>query len=423
MRAHLSSRIAVLCLLAAGAACSSSSKEGATSSTNALVINPIGTEDDSDIVLQLPTDACSPGATCAKILGAAPSISIDGVSVALGASTRLRVGSHTLALNNVGSDFSTTAGEHLTVTLPVANTVCTDATLPNVPATDFGGSISVSNAACPTTATGSIDGVPASTGFLYDYSTCASTYVLGSIATYNCSTTAGYNFYYLNSAGTCVYAGNGPSGCSAAEAANPRGTTPLTSSYQAYPPGTLTATVNGTAQTLTLNPGDETTFNISLPALGTVPATFATDITFLDPRANPDAKTSTITSSCSGDRTYTFPAPGSSSLTSLNLNAFANSACTYTLNVGGRTQTLTQTATNSVSVHRLDVNNVTITREDLDGGTYPVTGQWTLNYGGVQVAGPFNTGTGVDVLSGTYEFSLTYTDFDGTQTQTQTLTF
>jgi hypothetical protein len=84
---------------------------------------------------------------------------------------------------------------------------------------------------------------------------------------------------------------------------------------------------------------------------------------------------------------------------------------------------LSQTSPNAIGLHRLDVDNVTITREDLDGGTYSVVGTYTLNYGGVQVAGPYNTGTGIDVLPGTYEFSLTYTDFDGPQTQTQTLTF
>jgi hypothetical protein len=105
----------------------------------------------------------------------------------------------------------------------------------------------------------------------------------------------------------------------------------------------------------------------------------------------------------------------------LALNAFVNAACTYTLNVAGRTQVLNQAQPNAITFHRLAVNAVTITRED--GSTYTVNGTYTLNYGGVQVAGPYNTGTGIDVLPGTYQFSLSYTDFDGPQTQTQTLTF
>jgi len=166
--------------------------------------------------------------------------------------------------------------------------------------------------------------------------------------------------------------------------------------------------------------GDEVDFTLNLPASGNVPPTFATNLTFADSRDNADAAHGTITSSCSGDRSYTIPST-TGATAAVALAAFVNSACTYTLNVGGRTQALGQSSTNNVTLHRLDVDAVTVTRED--GSTYTVNGTYTLNFGGVQVAGPYNTGTGVDVLAGTYQFTLSYTDFDGPQTQTQSLTF
>ena len=231
-------------------------------------------------------------------------------------------------------------------------------------------------------------------------------------------------FSYRNNLGTCIPAGIGSAGCVAAAnailATSTPGIAPLTDVYEVYVPGTLTATVNGTAQTLTVNAGDEVDFRINLPAIGTVPATFATTLTFADPRDNADALRGSVTSSCSGDTTYAIPST-TGATAAVALNAFVNSTCTYTLNVGGRSQILSQTQANAVTLHRLDVDAVTITRED--GSTYTAAGTYSLNFGGVQVAGPFNTGTGIDVLPGTYQFSLNYTDFDGAKTQTQTLTF
>jgi hypothetical protein len=405
------------------AACSSPRPEAAGSTSVDLVVDAGVNESASLITLQLPTDACIPGATCGKILGQSPALSIDGASVALGATTQLVPGTHTIAVNNVAWQITTTAGESSTIVLPIADTKCSAAALPNVPATSFGGSVAVSDAACPTVAQGSSTGLPAASP-LYYYAACNASYVAGNPASsYNCASAyAGYSYYYENSAGACINGGAGVAGCAAAQLGATPGITALTTAYEAYAPGTLTATVDGAAQSLTLNPGDEVDFDIGLPVIGTVPATFATTLTFLDPRANPDAAQGTITSSCAGERAYTIPS--STGITApLALAAFVNNACTYTLSVGGRTQVLSQTSPNAIGLHRLDVDNVTITREDLDGGTYSVVGTYTLNYGGVQVAGPYNTGTGIDVLPGTYEFSLTYTDFDGPQTQTQTLTF
>jgi hypothetical protein len=195
-----------------------------------------------------------------------------------------------------------------------------------------------------------------------------------------------------------------------------------TTAYEAFPPGTISTAVNGQVQSLTVASGQEVAFDFTLPAVlstGTVPATFQTSISFLSPRVNPDAARGTITSRCGGDRSYTIP---SGTTTTLNLNAFVASACTYTLSVGGRTVTLSQTQANNISLNRLDVNNVTIT-SDVGGPTTTTTGTYTLDFGGVQVAGPYTTPSGVDVLPGTYGFVLNFTDVNGAETQSQTLTF
>ena len=436
MRRKFASRLAPLTPLAAvilSSACSSSPEGVGSSDPNAIVINPTGHENEAHLILQLPNDACLPNASCPKVLGQTPPLFVDGVSVSLGANTRLKAGTHNVAVNGLGWQVTTTPGQHLTVTLPVVDAKCTNAGLPNVPQTDFGGSVNVTNAPCPTTVQGSATGVPLGPANMNVYFDASCSYNDGfsgrvyaadgsieSVCAAEAMSYGNFNLSYRNAQGTCVTGGSGYQGCVGVEEALTGrfpGVAPLTSAFQAYPPGTVSVTVNNSMQTLTVNSGDEVDFNISLPALGTVPPTFATNVTFLSQRVNPDAAKGTITSSCGGDRSYTIP---SSVQGPLALNAFVNGSCVYTLSVGGRTVTLDQTQANAISLNRVDVDDVTITRED--GTTYTVKGTWTLNYGGVQVVGPYSTGTGVDVLPGTYEFSLSYTDFDGPQNQTQQLT-
>jgi hypothetical protein len=417
------------------AACSSAAPS-TDSTVNDLVINPVGSEHESNVTFQLPTDACLPGSTCAKILGAVPSIYIDGNAITLGAKTRLRPGTHNVAVNSLGWQLTTQPDQTEVLTLPVVDRKCTNAPLPNVPVTNFGGGITVSNAPCPTSVSGTpAVGIPSTPGATIYYSgdpgnaggACvfpAGGATHGPATASDCSgfwSSLPGTWSYKSSAGACVSEGTGLQACLnavTAAATNTTGTAPLTDAYQAFPPGTLTANVNGTPQTLTVNLGDEADFNLNLPALGVVPPTFTTQITFADPRANPDAAQGTITSSCSGDQTYTIPSAAGIPAP-LTLTAFVNSSCVYTLTAGIK-QVLNQSMTNAITLHRLDVNAVTITRED--GSTYTVNGTYTLNSGGIQVAGPYNTGTGIDVLSGTYQFSLSFTDFDGPQTQTQTIT-
>src|SRR5215471_14182280 len=61
--------------------------------------SPTDSEHWARFTLALPTGTCLPGNSCGRPLGTAPSITIDGTSVSLGATTRLKPGDHALAAN------------------------------------------------------------------------------------------------------------------------------------------------------------------------------------------------------------------------------------------------------------------------------------------------------------------------------------
>ncbi len=349
----------------------------------------------------------------------------------LGAQTTLQPGAHVVGVDGLGWAITLAAAQERTVVLPIAHEACVDAALPTIPATDFGGSVTLANAPCPT----SIQSTNATTNpfagglTLFSSPGCSAAAALGSLtATTACAgepTAASVESVSQN--GVCSqwggsyspqqiclwYTNNQLTGFPPEQ-----GGAPLGAADQAYVPGVLAVNANGTLQDFTLAEGDEQVLTINLPVLGSVPSTFTTAINFLDARVNPDAAKATITSSCAGDRTYTLP---SNTTSALALTAFVNTACVYTLTVAGRPTVLSQTAPNSVDLHRVDVDNVTVTR-DTDGSTYTVVGTYQLDFGGADVAGPYTTDTGIDVLSGTYDLIIDYTDANGAQTQSQTIT-
>src|SRR5262249_1542575 len=141
--------------------------------------------------------------------------------VTLGASTRLKPGAHNIAVNNIGWQITTMPGQSRTVTLPVVDRKCTNAALPNLPNTDFGGTVTGQNAACPSSVQGSSVGVPSlgsSNSVEYYDASCSSAWTTVTTGP-NCSNAVNYpssTFSYRNSAGACINMGTGYNGCLAA---------------------------------------------------------------------------------------------------------------------------------------------------------------------------------------------------------------
>jgi hypothetical protein len=404
---------------------------------------PKASENWSNLTVQLPTGSCQPGGSCSRPLGATANITLDGSAIGLGAVQRIKPGAHALAVNGVSTTVNLTAGESKTFVLPTARRKCTAAGLPTVSQTDFGKSVSLSNAACPSTAA-----IDTSTGtstkpnvVLHWYNwNCPSGNVTGTLNSSTqasqCSSLRTDRVYSISVNGQCfnlqTNRPDGQYGINPAEACNLYVNGDLSwtagnavannaanfADYDlAFVPGKYSVLVGSSTETFTLAQGDQKEIPLTLPVVGAVPDTFNTNISFLDSRELPDAAAGTITSSCSGDRSYSIPA---TTTTQLKLKAFEQSNCTYTLNVGGRQVTLSQTTTNTVKLNRLDVDNVEVTKED--GTTYTTTGRYEVYFGGTRVAGPYNTNTGIDLLPGTYELVITYTTADGQQTQRETFT-
>ncbi|MFO0671896.1 MAG: hypothetical protein U0235_20110 [Polyangiaceae bacterium] len=404
---------------------------------------PKANENWSSLTLQLPTGTCQPGGTCSRPLGATANIQLDGATVTLGAANRVKPGDHTVTVNGVGKTVTLAAGASKTMVLPIAHRKCQAANLPNVANTDFGATISLSNASCPSTTSlvaNTNNTKPTITLYTYNWGCPAGNYVVGTLSSStsssSCAPLGSTRVYSVNINGTCVdlrqtradgqYGINPTEACNSyvagdtSWAAGPSNTAQFADYDLAFVPGDYTVAIGSgsgsTSKTFTLKEGDTAEIPVALPVIGSVPSTFNTTLKFADPRELPDAHAATITSSCSGDRTYTVPA---NTTATQSLKAFTASSCVYTLNAGGRTVTLNQSSSNSITLQRLDVDNVEVTREN--GSTYTVAGTYELYFGGARVAGPYNTNTGIDVLPGTYELVTSFSTADGPQTQRETL--
>jgi hypothetical protein len=183
-------------------------------------------------------------------------------------------------------------------------------------------------------------------------------------------------------------------------------------------PDTYRVQADSSAITFSLAEGATTDVSIPLRALGNVPATFEAIFNFPDATEFPSGgQLAGIFSSCWNEDVYWLPKNFVGVHTT---KAFVNSACTYSVKVGGRTQTLDQTRTNTITVHHLDVDDVTVTREDRT--TYRTSGTYEIYYNGGRIAGPFQTHSGLELLPGTYELVIQYNTVDGAKTQRQTFT-
>ncbi len=432
---------AVTCLFAG---CSSSADpDGSEASDTELRRRPKATETWANLTVQLPSGSCQPGGSCSRPLGAKATVRLDGQVIALGGAQRIKAGEHTLSVNGVGTKITMTAGTNRTVVLPTARRQCTTAALPSVPSVDFGSGVLLSHPQCPDLA------APSNRTVEVWSDRSINIYWGGDCTDGQVGMLSGQNGWIKRIGGTLLrFEGQngwsiGNDVCRNMEfgrrnySAHVNGyCTPLYSeedcvrqmrtlldvdaqlrdSDLAFVPGNYSVSVGKGTQSFTLNEGDTSEIAISLPVIGSVPSSFLTEIAFTDPRELPDAGVATITSSCAGERTYAVP---TASTTTLNLRAFQSPGCVYTLRAGGRAVTLSQTETNKITLNRLDVDDVAVTRED--GLTYTVKGTYEVYYGGALVAGPFNTNTGLDFLPGTYELVIKFSTADGPQVQRETI--
>ena len=413
-------------------ACSPTTNDQIASSREDIVINPTDTENWAKLTLVLPTGTCLPGNSCSRPLGASPTLIVDGTTVSLGTPIRLKPGEHTLTANSVSSKITLLAKELRTFVLPVARSKCTPVALPTISPTDFGKTPSLSNAACPTTAVSSSSsatpaGVTLAT--LEPFFEGACTRALTKFGTPGtaCSSYAPYTVTSIRiSGGSCITVAptNAQVACDNSVAGNfawitgSGGTASLLAYDQVFLPDTYKVTVGSSPpQSFTLSEGAVTDVPISLPVLGSVPTLFTASITLADPRQLPTVGAAQIKSSCSGDRSYSVSAIATGTL---NLKAYTDSSCVYTLDVNGVTRTLSQTAANPFTLRRVDVDDVLVTRED--GSTYTARGTYELYLGGLRVAGPYYTHNGIDALPGTYELVISYSTADGPKTQKHTFT-
>lgn len=433
---------AVLCLMA-GLGCSGGTELvlggelAEDAQDDALRLSPDAGESLARVTVKLPTGSCTAGGSCGRPLARNPVLQLDGAPITLGAEQRVLRGAHTLSVDGVPHVLTLNAGQRKTLSLPVAHRRCTADTLPTVETTDFGSTPTVANHPCPSrlqTADAGVSDPFANGGTMswyYAYgssSACQQTFFSGwsrSQLQGSCGSWSSYTItgVMLPGSSTCVPVNvNANALCRAVLAGDYSGLVvggaALEDADLAYAPGSYTYGFPGqqTPTTVTLAEGALRELSIRQPVIGQAPALFTTALVLDEPRELPDALATTITSSL-GERSYTLPQSATGTVT---LKAYVNTTASYTLNVGGRTLTLDQTQANRVVLKRLDVDDVTVTRED--NTTYVLRGTYEVYFGGSRIAGPFATATGVDLLPGDYEVVIKYRTAEGDEVQRQTLT-
>lgn len=75
----------------------------------------------------------------------------------------------------------------------------------------------------------------------------------------------------------------------------------------------------------------------------------------------------------------------------------------------------------TLTLHRIDVDDQTVALPD--GTRSRVPGTYAIYAGGVKVAGPYPTGTGIHILDGSYELAITVPTSGGPKTTRYPVTF
>ncbi len=433
--AHSASWLALpITALLAAAGCGSPSSPS-TATDNPVRIHPGGEENMSTLILQLPPGACIQGESCAHPV-TLPGLALDGQPMTFGTGLRVVPGAHTLTVNRLSTTVTLQAGLTRTLALPVAREVCQPEPIATLPATQFGRVPSLRNAACPSRVT--LDGAalvnPSLTSVYFNnYSYCWGSFDGPyDLTTTSCANQYGYVYsVYIN--GYCFNTGyTARSTICTALQQNRCADLGIDASFcvpnnpwvygndVAVVPGAYGFTTESNAgpgtDVRTLHEGDLTDLTFSLPVIGSVPATFNTDLVFAEPRELPDATTASITSNCENH----FYVPSSATGT-LSLQAFRYPECSYVFTASGRSVALAQDSSNRITLYRIDVDNVTITREDHT--TYETQGTYELYFQGASVAWPYATNSGIDVLPGTYDLVVRYQTAEGPKENHYSLTF
>lgn len=397
--------LVALFLGACAVACGATPGDPSSSESDGVRIRPGGTELLARLTVRLPTGACFGNAgSCAAPLFYSVPLSLDGVALSLDTETRVLPGSHTLKIGPDAMPLVLAPGASRTVTLAVARRDCAGAPPPG----DFG---FVPDETCPR---GSVAGVP--------FVRWRDVSFLGGSELYwrGCDYVAS-SYRWLRLPGTDFDLTDPSSIRSACEAVQSGDCGALVRFYgpsyrercvaereeiwAAFAPGRHTFAVGPAFVQHTLAEGEVRALPFALPALPTADVT----LRFADARELPDAAPTRIRSGCGGD--FVVP-PGSGTRT---LRAYADVGCPYTLELPGRPEAraIASPGVTDVTLHRVDVDHVAVTRED--GSVFEAQGTYVLSTPGQPNIGPYPTGTGVDVLPGAYDVVVRYTTALGAQ--------
>ena len=415
-------------------ACGTATPAPTDAASNEDRIHPEGDETMATIVVELPADSCLPGGACSKRLGVIPTFTLGTTALTLGAATRVVPGDYTLSVQPGGTTMrlALAAGATRRVVLPVARRVCRDAARPAIASPDFGYMPSLSNAACPSSVRS--DGHDLALGeatfskapyLCYDGSCSAYTLIEPSTACAALDSRTVVGLWvggYIDTpdlsavaacqrvvAGDCAAFSLSAAQCFAASA------TSFLNGYSALTPGDYDFAVAGGTDRRTVRESDSLDLVFDLPVVGAIPDTFLTNVHFSSRRELPSAATANIRATCGASYSL------SSATADLSLKAYKNAACKYALDAVGGSVELDQNATNALVVHRLDIDDVLVTRDDHT--TYAARGTFEIYRGGSRVGGPYATNQGVDLLAGDYEVVVQYTTALGAQTKRYTKHF
>ena len=437
MNAELLARWSLTLLVASVSGCSSAAPEEVDTTDEQLTVTPTGDERLGRLLLLLPPGFCRPQDSCASPLEKLPDMYLDGLPIHLGRTRRVVPGAHVLKVNEATWPLSLQAGENREVRLPVVRRTCMDAPPYQTPAHDFGSTPPTYRGNCPSSVGGPTTTLrtvnvklmvgPLGDTEYYgrqltlnddcsraDFQQPLVNYVTGGRRSYSLSTTQPvsvicriYQLGNFDLLGDLI-----------------KDQTSVGSQYAVFAPGDYSyfqaswlprvsfALAEGEVRDLSVSQ------KIPAPPGSQPRRPFETFVTFADARnLLPTATIPSIESSCKEEPAYNFRENLSGTV---HLTAYQSDRCKYALFTSGRSVKLDQDRPNNITLRRLDIDDVVVTRED--GSSYTVRGLFELYFEGRSVGGPARTHVGLDVFPGTYELVVRYKTALGDQVSRTSVT-